>query len=66
MKQIHRKNSTQSTDASLFLFDILPLENFKKGVYESSLEKRMYDLKEIYQKYLSKSDKIKLINSKFH
>ena len=64
MKQIHRKNSSQSTDASLFLFDILPLENFKKGVYESSLEKRMYDLKEIYQKYLSKSDKIKLINSK--
>ena len=26
MKQIHRKNSTQNTDASLFLFDTLPLE----------------------------------------
>ena len=64
MKQIHRKNSTQNTDASLFLFDTLPLEDFKKGIYESTLEKRMFDLKEIYQKYLSKSEKIKLIDSK--
>ena len=64
MKQIHRKNSTQNTDASLFLFDTLPLEDFKKGIYESMLEKRMFELKEIYQKYLSKSEKIKLIDSK--
>ena len=64
MKQIHRKSSTQNTDASLFLFDTLPLEDFKKGIYESTLEKRMFDLKEIYQKYLSKSEKIKLIDSK--
>ena len=64
MKQIHRKNSTQNTDASLFLFDTLPLEDFKKGIYESMLEKRMFNLKEIYQKYLSKSEKIKLIDSK--
>ena len=34
MKQIHRKNSIQNTDASLFLFDTLPLEDFKKGIYE--------------------------------
>jgi len=64
MKQIHRKSSTQNTDASLFLFDTLPLEDFKKGIYESMLEKRMFNLKEIYQKYLSKSEKIKLIDSK--
>ena len=54
MKQIHRKNSTQNTDASLFLFDTLPLEDFKKGIYETTLEKRMCNLKKfiknIYQK----------------
>mgnify|MGYP001394179966 CR=1 FL=1 len=64
MKQIHRKNSSQNTDASLFLFDTLPLENFKNGIYESSLQKRISDLQLIYQNYLNKSEKIKLINSK--
>ncbi len=64
MKQIHRKNSAQNTDASLFLFDTLPLEDFKKGIYEFSLQRRMSELKEIYQKFLIKSEKIKLIDSK--
>ena len=30
MKQIHRKIVIQNKDAKLFLFDSLPLENFKK------------------------------------
>ncbi len=64
MKQIHRKNSTQNTDASLFLFDTLPLEDFKKGIYKSTLQKRISNLKKIYQNHLAKSEKIKLINSK--
>ena len=57
MKQIHRKNSTQNTDASLFLFDTLPLEDFKKGIYETTLEKRMCNLKEIYQNHCQKVKK---------
>ena len=64
MKQIHRKNFSQNVDASLFLFDILPLENFKKGIYESTLQKRISDLQKIYDSFFVKSEKIKLINSK--
>ncbi|MAZ46343.1 MAG: ATP-dependent DNA ligase [Rickettsiales bacterium] len=64
MKQIHRKNLSQTADASLFLFDILPLENFKKGIYESTLQKRIADLQKFYQNFFIKSEKIKLINSK--
>ena len=64
MKQIHRKNFSQNVDASLFLFDILPLENFKKGIYESTLQERISDLQKIYISFFVKSEKIKLIDSK--
>ncbi len=64
MKQIHRKNFSQNVDASLFLFDILPLENFKKGIYELPLQKRISNLQKIYNSFFIKSEKIKLINSK--
>ncbi len=64
MKQIHRKNFSQNADASLFLFDILPLESFKKGIHETTLQKRIYELQKLYQKFFIKSEKIKLINSK--
>ena len=30
MKQIHRKVTVQNSDACLYLFDILPFEDFKK------------------------------------
>ena len=42
MKQIHRKSSTQNTDASLFLFDTLPLENFKKEFMNLRLKKECW------------------------
>ena len=54
MKQIHRKNFLQNIDASLFLFDILPLENFKKEFYESTLQKRISDLQKIYDSFCKK------------
>ena len=31
MKQVHRKSDVQSEDAILYLFDIVPLDNFQKG-----------------------------------
>ncbi len=34
MKQVHRKDGKQSKDAVLHLFDICPLNNFKKGLWE--------------------------------
>ena len=34
MKQIHRKETVQNSDAVLHLFDICPLEDFKKGGWD--------------------------------
>ena len=36
MKQVHRKSNVQSSDAVLHLFDMLPLEDFQKGVWNKS------------------------------
>lgn len=33
MKQVHRKSDVQSGDATLHLFDMLPLADFERGVY---------------------------------
>jgi DNA ligase-1 len=33
MKQVHRKDNVEASDAILNLFDVLPLEDFEKGVY---------------------------------
>ena len=45
MKQIHRKKSAQNKDAKLFLFDFLPLEHFKKGVFKKSYFSRIGGIK---------------------
>ncbi len=64
MKQIHRKNSVQNDDAKLFLFDYLPLENFKKGIYECKYSERINKLKKLYEKYFQYSTNIKLLEPK--
>ena len=33
MKQVHRKSDVKANDAVLNLFDVLPLEDFEKGIY---------------------------------
>ena len=33
MKQVHRKDNVKAGDAVLNLFDVLPLEDFEKGIY---------------------------------
>jgi len=33
MKQVHRKDNVEAGDAILNLFDVIPLEDFEKGVY---------------------------------
>ena len=33
MKQVHRKDNVEAGDATLNLFDVLPLEDFEKGIY---------------------------------
>jgi DNA ligase-1 len=34
MKQVHRKDNVKAGDAVLNLFDVLPLEEFEKGIYK--------------------------------
>ena len=63
MKQIHRKNSSQNKDAKLFLFDLLPLEYFKKGIYEKSYFSRIEELKKIHERFFVQSHVINIIDS---
>ena len=63
MKQIHRKNSSQNKDAKLFLFDLLPLEYFKKGIYEKSYFSRIEELKKIHERFFVQSQIINIIDS---
>jgi len=63
MKQIHRKNSSQNKDAKLFLFDLLPLEYFKKGIYEKSYFSRIEELKKIHERFFIQSHVINIIDS---
>ena len=63
MKQIHRKKSSQNKDAKLFLFDLLPLEYFKKGIYEKSYFSRIEELKKIYERFFVQSHVINIIDS---
>ena len=36
MKQVHRKDNVEAGDAILNLFDVLPLEDFEKGIYNKT------------------------------
>ncbi len=65
MKQIHRKNTVQNLDAVLYLFDILPFENFKTGIYKKSYYKRTVELKAWFDKNIKISEKIKIIEKKY-
>ncbi len=65
MKQIHRKDAIQNPDASLYLFDIVSLENFKKGVEKTSQSERIEKLNKWYiSNFDSVSNtKIKILDS---
>jgi DNA ligase 1 len=45
MKQVHRKSDVQSDDAVLNLFDVIPLDDFEKGIYDKpqSLRSKMVE-----------------------
>ena len=51
MKQVHRKESVNAKDAVLNLFDFLPLEDFKKGVWDKSQTVRTQMLKAWYEQH---------------
>ena len=64
MKQIHRKNSIQNYDATLYLFDILPFESFKSGIEKKTYKERIKILNDWFSINI-KIDKVKLIDKKF-
>ena len=64
MKQIHRKITVQNSDASLYLFDILPFEDFEKGFYKVSYSRRSEELIEWYNSFIVDKKKIQIIDKK--
>lgn len=40
MKQVHREQDAKTDDATIFLYDIIPLENFIKGYWNQSIYAR--------------------------
>ena len=45
MKQVHRKSSAGAVDAVLYLFDLIPLADFKKGMWDEPQSKRSESVK---------------------
>jgi DNA ligase 1 len=45
MKQVHRKDNVEAGDAILNLFDVLPLEDFEKGIYNKDQATRSQMIK---------------------
>jgi DNA ligase 1 len=55
MKQVHRKENVEASDAVLHLFDIIPLKDFEKGFWKKSQtdrSKQVYDWHKTNQKVL--------------
>jgi len=46
MKQVHRKSSAGAIDAVLYLFDLIPLADFKKGLWNISQNLRSKSIKD--------------------
>ncbi len=50
MKQVHRKDGKQSSDAILHLFDLCPLKNFQEGIWKKNQEERSLMIKNWVEK----------------
>lgn len=44
MKQVHRKSNVDAGDATLFLFDMVPLKDFQQGFYKVAQKQRSENL----------------------
>ena len=62
MKQVHRKDNVNSKDAILNLFDILPLDDFKKGEYDVKQKERTEYLTKWYESNISKLPNVSVLN----
>lgn len=64
MKQIYRKDKSQNNDAELYLFDLLNLDDFKKGFCNTIQMNRTNELKSWYRDNQSLVPNVKLLSSK--
>ena len=62
MKQVHRKDNVNAKDAILNLFDILPLDDFKKGEYDVKQKERTEYLTKWYESNISKLPNVSVLN----
>jgi DNA ligase-1 len=64
MKQVHRKENVQASDARLCLFDIVPLVEFKQGKSVMAQRRRSKFLRENFSKIFADSGFIEIIPQK--
>ena len=51
MKQVYRKSDVAADDAILYLFDMIPLRDFEKGICKTPQHQRISQLNDWYSKY---------------
>jgi DNA ligase-1 len=61
MKQVHRKSDVKSNDAVLNLFDIIPLDDFEKGICATPQETRSQFLKVWYGTWSDKLPNVAVV-----
>lgn len=62
MKQIHRKDNVQASDAVLHLFDFLPLKDFEKGSWDRSQKERSEKLQAWKDLWAEETPNIAILN----
>jgi DNA ligase-1 len=62
MKQVHRKDNVQSSDAVLNVFDIIPLSEFKSGKSSMGQRRRLNFIKENFSKIFGDSGCIEIVS----
>jgi DNA ligase-1 len=62
MKQVHRKDNVQSSDAVLNVFDIIPLSEFKSGKGSMGQRRRLNFIKENFSKIFGDSGCIEIVS----
>ena len=62
MKQVHRKDSVDSDDAVLNLFDMIPLKDFNIGVYNVPQRERTRALRQWYENNKESLENVTVLN----
>lgn len=62
MKQIHRKENVATNDAVLYLFDMLPLENFQNGGWLVDQITRMESLRDFVESNAEQLQNVRLLD----